>query len=438
MGFHTSHWLSRRHCSMSTALLLTILVYISLWTLSLVAWTSHSTGSDVISMSLDLSHQYFAKQTVNGDPAQGGGNGGLSGNTSLPKTSKTGSDGTGGQYNNDLILGPVADRLETTLEDFDVVDKYHKNTRSLKPSKNKTSKIGHSKDASMYSSGGKQRSSDFDNIRKYFIGRENMTNSFVNLHRYHFSMKPVMCSSNAHIKIIILVHSAVGHFENRQTIRRSLHDKRTRTGILFEFVFLLGQTLNTSLHRKLTAESEKYKDIVQGNFTDSYQNMTYKHIMGHHWVVHNCRHVNYVIKIDDDVIVNVENAVNYISTKRIKEGQIVCSANLKSKIKTFGKWVPKKNQFPFDHYPPYCSGFAYLAPMSVIKRLYGASSSVRMYWIDDVYITGLLTLATNTTIVALSNMEAYKHLVKSPIPTYIMKKALFIFNDPGYTYGRYS
>ncbi|XP_046542741.1 uncharacterized protein LOC124253063 isoform X2 [Haliotis rubra] len=439
MGVGTFHWLSHRRCSTSKLLLLAFLVYMSLWTFSSVAWSSYGTGGDTEVMSRDLSRGYFADQSGLDDP--GGRNAGLLGSALLLK--RSGYHRTNGPNSDRVILRNVVGP-ETRLEDDmrtsdDVVEeKYHKHSRLFKPSKRNTSQIGISKGATLASSGVNQRSSDFENIRKYFIVRKNMTNSFINLHRYHFPLKPNKCSSKADFKIIILVHSAVSHFHKRQTIRRYLGVKRTRSGILFDFVFLLGQTLNTSLHRKLTAESKTYSDIVQGNFTDSYQNMTYKHMMGYHWVVHYCSHVNYVIKIDDDVIVNVENVVKYISTKKIKKGQIVCSAHLKSKIKTFGKWLPRKKQFPFDHYPPYCSGFAYLAPVSVIKRLYEASSSVRMYWIDDVYVTGLLTLATDTTVVALSNMEAYKHIVKSPIPKFIMKKALFIFNDPGYTYGRSS
>ncbi|XP_067661890.1 beta-1,3-galactosyltransferase 1-like [Haliotis asinina] len=431
MGVGTFHWRSRRRCS--TLLLLAFLVYVSLWTFSSVVWSSNGTGSDAVVVSRDLSHQYFADQSGNDGP--GDRNAGMLGSAFLQKISGYhGTDGQSVRY--EIFRNVVVPGFGGGCEDDVLEEKYRKHARVFKSSRRNTSQI--SKDATMASSGVNQRRSDLENIRKYFTVRKNMTNSFANLHRYYFPLKPTKCSRKAGLEIIILVHSAVSHFQNRQIIRRALDVKRTRNGIQFYLLFLLGQTLNTSLHRKLSAESETYSDILQGNFTDSYQNMTYKHIMGYHWVVHYCSHVNYVIKIDDDVIVNVQNVVKYISTKKIKTGRIACSAHLKSKVKTFGKWLPRKNQFPFNHYPPYCSGFAYLAPMSVIQRLYEASASVRMYWIDDVYVTGLLTLATNTTIVGLTNMEAYKHIVKSPIPKFIMKKALFIFNDPGYTYGRSS
>ncbi|XP_052090775.1 uncharacterized protein LOC127727699 [Mytilus californianus] len=43
-----------------------------------------------------------------------------------------------------------------------------------------------------------------------------------------------------------------------------------------EYIFVLGQTSNITVQREINDESRKYKDIVQGNFVDSYRNLTYK------------------------------------------------------------------------------------------------------------------------------------------------------------------
>lgn len=47
---------------------------------------------------------------------------------------------------------------------------------------------------------------------------------------------------------------------------------------------MLGAVNNESLQNAINEESERYHDLVQGNFVDSYRNLTYKHVMGLKWI----------------------------------------------------------------------------------------------------------------------------------------------------------
>ena len=59
-----------------------------------------------------------------------------------------------------------------------------------------------------------------------------------------------------------------------------------------------------SLQVSLESENDRYHDLLQGSFKDTYRNLTYKHITVLKWVLYYCPGVRYVLKSDDDVFVN--------------------------------------------------------------------------------------------------------------------------------------
>ena len=94
-----------------------------------------------------------------------------------------------------------------------------------------------------------------------------------------------------------------------------------------------------SLQVSLESENDRYHDLLQGSFKDTYRNMTYKHIMALKWVLYYCPGVRYVLKSDDDTFVNtpvlmqaLAQVVHYsivglcISKPEIKE--LACYQNL--------------------------------------------------------------------------------------------------------------
>ena len=56
---------------------------------------------------------------------------------------------------------------------------------------------------------------------------------------------------------------------------------------------------------KLEAESRHFKDIVQGDFLDTYDNLSYKNIFGKLWVTHFCEQAEFVVKTDDDFFIDL-------------------------------------------------------------------------------------------------------------------------------------
>lgn len=139
----------------------------------------------------------------------------------------------------------------------------------------------------------------------------------------------------------IFIHSAAINFgiyyKRRQMIRETWLKDAQKHNISVTFV--MGDPNNYSVQKALQEENSKYRDILQFGFIDSYSNNTLKAISLARWMSHNCVVGHFVIKIDDDVLVNVKRLMKLIDLKSFKSG---LTGRLFSKLGVFrdpkGKW----------------------------------------------------------------------------------------------------
>jgi len=113
--------------------------------------------------------------------------------------------------------------------------------------------------------------------------------------------------------LFIAILSAPDYFEYRNVTRntwlRHLKDPHYNRG-LFEVIgygFVVGQTNHSVVQKMIEEESNNYGDILQVEMNDSYRNLTRKSVSILNWVNSNCAHVDFMMKVDDDVYVNVHN-----------------------------------------------------------------------------------------------------------------------------------
>ena len=75
------------------------------------------------------------------------------------------------------------------------------------------------------------------------------------------------------------------------------------------FIYLLqlhtGATSDKKLQQSIADENKKYGDIIQGDFVDSYHNLSYKAIMGNLWAAEFCEQAEFVVKTDDDMFIDL-------------------------------------------------------------------------------------------------------------------------------------
>ncbi|XP_008184332.1 beta-1,3-galactosyltransferase 5 [Acyrthosiphon pisum] len=191
----------------------------------------------------------------------------------------------------------------------------------------------------------------------------------------------------------IVVHSHVGHFERRRAIRQS-YPRTVLDRLGFRHVFMVGLPSSGDrdgdLQARLLRESSRHGDVVQGNFREAYRNLTYKHTMGLTWFAKRCPRSDYMVKMDDDIAVNVFklNAVLGRADNRDLAGCVIAAKPIRDES---NKWYVSRAEFAGDAYPPFLSGWLYAARAASVPRLLRAIGEHEKYfWIDDLYVTGIL------------------------------------------------
>lgn len=228
---------------------------------------------------------------------------------------------------------------------------------------------------------------------------------------FNFKLLPKVCD-NLQSKFIVAVHTAPKNFERRKALRETWGSWDNRTKLLF----VIGDIEDEGLKKKIQEEDDLHQDFLQGDFKDTYENLTYKHVMVLKYMVYHCPNAEYLLKVDDDAFVNMPNFVDFIDQyheKYSNSTDILCNCLLSANVMRKGKWAVSRQYYPNKTYPPYCLGYSIIYPGQTAKLLYQAAQTHPYYWIDDVHVTGIVAhsidirhKSTSPLVISGSNYDA--------------------------------
>ena len=89
----------------------------------------------------------------------------------------------------------------------------------------------------------------------------------------------IIPSIGKNTKIVCIVHSALNHQEKRTIIRKTWSQASKDLSNL-QIIFVVGTSTVKSDVKGIYLEADEYKDILMGDFIDSYRNLSYKNILG--------------------------------------------------------------------------------------------------------------------------------------------------------------
>ncbi|XP_050517105.1 beta-1,3-galactosyltransferase 5-like [Diabrotica virgifera virgifera] len=215
---------------------------------------------------------------------------------------------------------------------------------------------------------------------------------------FNFSMINQVCQESAPVLVLIVVHSAPLNLEKRLAIR----DTWGQVEETKKIVFVIGDPGSPEQQKKLEAESVLFGDIVQGNFRDTYRNLTYKHVMVLKYFVYHCPQAKFLLKTDDDVFINWPSLNNFLIYHLFRFGDretVYCITRPPSPVdRSDTKWVVTIDEYPEEVYPQYCLGYVIVYTSEVAFSLYEeAQTSNAFFWIDDAFVTGILFKNLNYT-----------------------------------------
>lgn len=192
------------------------------------------------------------------------------------------------------------------------------------------------------------------------------------------------------LKLLILVISAPSHLDARLAIRQTWGHFGIRRDVTM--AFLLGRITNSTLNAALKQENFIYDDLILGNFIDSYNNLTLKTISGLEWIDRHCSKVQFILKTDDDMFINVARLLQFLDNHKKYKRSIY--GRLARKWKPIrskkSKYYVSKEQFSALVFPSFTTGPAYVLTNDIVHDLYMAAMKHVYLKLEDVFTTGIL------------------------------------------------
>ena len=209
--------------------------------------------------------------------------------------------------------------------------------------------------------------------------------------------------------LMIYVHTDPENAERRRTVRSTWASKDILEKYNAKILFITGYIKNKDTLVALENENMLHQDILQGNFTDTYRNLTYKAVTALRWVSDYCSNATFVLKTDDDIVVDIHRVVrlmkSYIEHKWGKKnmliGYIWPHMNVERNVSS--KWYTSEEEYPKNYFLKYCSGSAFIMSTDIVKTFYKLSLKTPFFWVDDYYVTGMLAHGSNVSVYSLND-----------------------------------
>ncbi|KAK3108429.1 hypothetical protein FSP39_007820 [Pinctada imbricata] len=190
--------------------------------------------------------------------------------------------------------------------------------------------------------------------------------------------------------LLVLLFTTHQNVEARNALRETwLSDSNDGPEGRIRHAFLIGRSNNHTLETLIQEENDIHNDIVQGDFVDSYYNLTTKTMLGLKWFRTRCPNAKYILKTDDDVYVNIPGLKDLISTySHLLETSVAgtCFLNITPDRNVNSKWYVSEEEYPKKTYPGYCSGTGYLLSANAANQIAAVSATVPYFYLEDVYI----------------------------------------------------
>ena len=117
----------------------------------------------------------------------------------------------------------------------------------------------------------------------------------------------------------------------------------------------------------------------------------------------NCPSAKYVLKSDDDVFVDTYHLGNFLARHGFNDKPSFLLCNVRANGTAvrrnseggFAKWNVRREDYPEETYPQYCTGAAYVTTVASIRLILGIVVNMDSHiHVDDAFVTGLGTRGT--------------------------------------------
>ncbi|NXY13855.1 B3GT2 galactosyltransferase, partial [Atrichornis clamosus] len=190
--------------------------------------------------------------------------------------------------------------------------------------------------------------------------------------------------------LVLLIATRAVEIQHRDAIRKSWGSESAVPGVDVVRLFMLGIESRAADEDLLLRESEQYRDIIQQDFLDTYNNLTLKTLMGMKWVASYCSGTRFAMKTDTDVFVNTVHLVEKLLRPLLPPTQNYFTGCLMKGHRPIrnkdSKWYISEEEFPDNQYHPFCSGTGYVFSGDLAAKIVSASLMVKYIHLEDVFV----------------------------------------------------
>lgn len=257
----------------------------------------------------------------------------------------------------------------------------------------------------------------------------------LNTPAYNFIINPKLkcVNEDGTLRLVYIVKSAMNNFHRRLAIRHSWGFEKRFSDVPIRTVFVLGVDKdNPKLQRQIEDEHNKFGDIVQAEFIDTYFNNTLKTMVGFKWAVNYCSNSRFYFFSDDDFYISTKNVLRFVRNPAEYPGYLeipvtavgnhtvlgwkndihlskiqtsrelnqVMDIDLPEDVKLFAgyafvssphrhqssKWYTSLSEYPYHMWPPYLTAGSYIVSKQALLDLYYASYYTKYFRFDDIYL----------------------------------------------------
>nr|XP_008121939.1 PREDICTED: putative UDP-GlcNAc:betaGal beta-1,3-N-acetylglucosaminyltransferase LOC100288842 [Anolis carolinensis] len=218
--------------------------------------------------------------------------------------------------------------------------------------------------------------------------------------------------SDKEIFLLALVFSGAGNASRRQVVRETWANATHIHNYSILVLFLLGKPSEESTQLEILKEMETHPDLIQGVFPDAPENQTLKTFIAVEWIVTFCSQARFVLKIDEEVFVNVPALVEYLLNLRARNedvylGRVVLRESPDRDAQSRG-FIPPQT-YPEKYYPDYCGAEAFVVSQDVARKVFVASRGVPLSVPPGVFM-GMCAKKVGVVPVHSSRFSGKRHI----------------------------
>ena len=156
---------------------------------------------------------------------------------------------------------------------------------------------------------------------------------------------------------------------------------------------------------KVKQEAELNKDIIFGDFNDTFYNLPFKVEAGFKWAYKHCS-CDFYLKSDDNVFINLPKVFSLLRKETKSKKLYLGNRHSIEGSHREGKYIVTKKEYAKKRYPPFISGGAILFSNDAVKDLIPYFKK-KPFKLDDVYI-GMLAINAGITASHSDNFMVYE------------------------------